>query len=173
MNRPTRPLPVRIARGVADVVVGIFVVAAEVVRPLYRPIYHALERLAVVQRFEAWIARCPPYLVLVLLAVPFLGVEPLKLLGVFWMAEGRVWAGLVTLAGAYLGSFVLVERIYHAGREKLLSIGWFAKIMGFISHVREVVLSRIREIAVVQSALRAVRRTRTRLAWLFRRRSGA
>ena len=171
MNRPARPLPVRIARGFADVVIGSFVVAAELVRPLYRPLYDALERLAFMRRIEAAIGRLPPYVVLVLLAVPFLGVEPLKILAVFWLAEGRLWPGLALMAGAYLGSFVLVERIYHAGRAQLFQIGWFATVMGFVIQIREAVLSRVRELAVVQSALRAVRRARTRLSWLFRRRS--
>ena len=173
LKPPARPLPVRIARGFADIVIGTFVVAAELVRPLYRPLYEALDRLALMRRFEAAIARLPSYLVLLLLAVPFLGVEPLKILAVLWLAEGRVWPGLALMAGAYLGSFVLVERIYHAGRAKLFEIGWFAAVMGFIIRIREAVLSRVRSLAVVQSALRAVRRVRTRLSWLFRPRSGA
>ena len=169
MKPPARPLPVRIAQGAADVVIGIFVIAAELVRPLYRPLYDLLQRLAVVQRLEAAIARLPPYLVLLLLAVPFLGVEPLKILAVFWLAEGRVWPGLALMAGAYLGSFVLVERIYHAGRAKLFQIGWFAAVMDVIIRIREAVLARVRSLAIVQSALRAARRVRARLSWLFRR----
>lgn len=173
MKPPARPLAIRIALGLADVIVGAFVVAAELVRPLYRPIYRLIDRLAIMKRFEAAIARLPPYLILLCLAVPFLGVEPLKILAVLWLAEGRVWSGLALMAGAYLGSFLLVERIYHAGRTKLLTIGWFAALMGFIIQIREAVLSRVRDLPVVQFARRTVRRVRTRLAWLFRRRSGA
>ena len=155
-----RALLGRILLGVADVVVAAFVIGAELARPLYRPLYDALSRLALVRRIEAAIARLPPYGILVLLAVPFAGVEPLKLLGVIWMAEGHVWPGLALLAGAYLGSFVLVERIYHAGREKLLTIGWFAQAIGFATRIREALLSRLRGLRAWQVAVDTARRAR-------------
>lgn len=156
----------RLLLGLADVVVGAAVLIAEVVRPLYAPLYRALSRLALVHRAEAWIARQAPYVVLGLLAVPFIGVEPLKLLGVIWMAQGRVWSGLALLAAAYLGSFVLVERIYEAGKEKLLTIGWLARIIGFVTHIRTLLLDRLRALPAWQAARAAAARVR---GWFARR----
>ncbi|WP_238314044.1 hypothetical protein [Methylobacterium crusticola] len=153
-------MPVRALLGLADVAVAIFVVSAELARPLYRPLYEALSRLALVRRLEAGISRLPRFAILGLLAVPFFGVEPLKLLGVIWIAEGHLWRGLALLAGAYLGSFLLVERIYHAGRAKLLTIGWLAAAIGFSARVREALLARARATRAWQVAAAAAGRAR-------------
>ncbi|MGY2052875.1 hypothetical protein [Methylobacterium sp. JK268] len=168
MSRP-RSLPVRALIGLADLVIGAFVVGAELVRPLYRPLTEALSRLALVRRLEAAIARMPRFAILALLAVPFLGVEPLKVLGVIWMAEGHLWRGLALLAGAYLVSFVLVERIYHAGRAKLLTIGWLAAAIGFVVRVREAVLAYARDTRAWQAGVAAGRRARAALRRLITR----
>ncbi|RYE72459.1 MAG: hypothetical protein EOP19_30515, partial [Hyphomicrobiales bacterium] len=55
---------------------------------------------------------------------------------------------------AHLMSFVFVERIYHAGREKLLRYRWFAWIMGQIVRVRDNVLGRVRATAAYALAMR-------------------
>jgi hypothetical protein len=165
----TRSLLVRALLGVADLAVAAFVIGAELVRPLYRPLYEALARLALVRRMEAAVARLPRYAILVLLAVPFLGVEPLKVLGVVWMAEGHLWRGLALLAGAYLVSFVLVERIYHAGRAKLLTIGWFATVIGFAVRVRAALLARVRATRAWQVATASAARIRASVRRLIAR----
>ncbi|ACL56569.1 hypothetical protein [Methylobacterium nodulans] len=156
----TRSLPMRALLGLADIAVAAFVIGAELARPLYRPLYDALSRLALVRRLEAGVARLPRYAILALLAVPFLGVEPLKVLGVIWMAEGHLWGGLALLASAYLISFVLVERIYHAGRAKLLTISWLAVAIGFVVQVREALLASVRATRAWQVAVAAARRAR-------------
>ena len=132
-----RPWPVRVLLAVANVVVAVFVLADEIARPLYRPAYEALVRLRAIQRLEAWVSRLPPYGALLALAVPFVGVEPLKVLGVYWLGTGHLAAGLATLVFAYLAGFVLVERTYQAGRERLLTIRWFAACIRFVSGVRD------------------------------------
>ena len=64
-------------------------------------------------------------------------------------------AGLVVTAFAHLMSFVFVERIYHAGREKLLSYRWFAWIMGQVVRVRDKVLGWVRATPAYGFAMRA------------------
>lgn len=168
-----RALPARALLGLANVAVAAFVVGVELARPLYRPLLEALERLALVRRAEAAVAGLPRYAILGLIAIPFLGAEPLKVLGVVWVAEGRPVAGVAMLAFAYGASLVLVERIYAAGRGKLLTIGWLAACIGFAARIRDGVLARARALPAWKAAAAASRRASLLARRLLGRTAGA
>jgi hypothetical protein len=135
-------------------VLAVFIVLDEALRPLYRPLLERLSGLRVMRRLEEAVAALPRPLVLVALAVPFAIAEPMKLLGLLLFARGQFWAGLGVTAIAHLMSFVFVERIYHAGREKLMGYRWFAWIMGQVLRVRDALLARVRATAAYGFALR-------------------
>lgn len=77
--------------------------------------------------------------ILVLFVVPFAIAEPLKIVGVVLITRGALVSGVVIIVGAYLMSFVLVERIFDAGREKLLTYGWLRWIMDRVEMVRSAI----------------------------------
>jgi hypothetical protein len=161
---PTRDHPIRrLLRGAAGVVAALLILLDEVARPVSRPLSRAFGRLRLVEATERWIGSLPAYVVLACLLVPFVVVEPLKVLALVWMAEGRVKAGMSLLLLAYLASFLLVDRIYHAGREALLSIPWFAAVMTRLAALREALLAPIRRSATYKAAVEAVRRIKTLL----------
>lgn len=156
---PPSPVPERgpLTRGllaVLRVVITVFVILDEFLRPLYRPLLRRLAGLRIMRRLEESVAVLPRPLVMLALAIPFAIAEPLKLFGLLLFARGQFWAGLVVTAFAHLMSFVFVERIYHAGREKLLSYRWFAWIMGQIVRVRDRVLGWVRATAAYGLAMR-------------------
>lgn len=62
-----------------------------------------------------------------------------------------------------------MERIYDAGRDKLLAIGWLARIIRVVSRIRETLLSRLRALPAWQAAKVTVSRARARLHRLFAR----
>ena len=156
---PPPPAPERgpLARGLLAIlraVITVFIILDELLRPLYRPLLRRLAELRVMRRLEETVAALPPPLVLLALAIPFAIAEPLKLFGLLLFAEGQFWAGLVVTAFAHLMSFVFVERIYHAGREKLLRYRWFAWIMGQVVRVRDNVLGWVRATTAYGLAMR-------------------
>ena len=156
---PPPPAPQRnpLTRGLLAVlraIIAVFVILDEFLRPLYRPLLRRLAELRVMRRLDETVAALPPPLVLLALTIPFAIAEPLKLLGLVLFARGQFLAGLVVTAFAHLMSFVFVERIYHAGREKLLSYRWFAWIMGQVVRVRDGVLGWVRATAAYGFALR-------------------
>lgn len=157
-----------------DLVVALVIVLDELARPLYRPLLAWFGSFRIVARIEAAIGRLPPYGVLALLAVPFAVAEPLKLLSLVLLARGAWFGGIALMAIGHLTSFLLVERIYHAGRAQLLTIGWFACCMAWLDRIREVVVERVKASAAWRRAaalVRAVReRARAWLAWLRSRR---
>ncbi|WP_332680630.1 hypothetical protein [Bosea sp. (in: a-proteobacteria)] len=152
-----------------DLVVGLVILLDELVWPLYRPLLAWLGSLGAVARIEAAIARLPPYGVLAMLAVPFVVAEPMKLVALVLLARGSLAAGIALMALGHLTSFVLVERIYHAGRGQLLTIGWFARCMAWLDRIRQVVVERIKTTGAWRRAMTLARAARERVySWLAR-----
>lgn len=155
------PLPLRALRAVVEIVLAALILLDELARPLYRPLARWIASLRLVARMEAAIARMPRLAVLTLLALPLAIAEPLKLVGLVLVGRGQLALGGGVLALAYLASFLIVERIYHAGRTQLLSYGWLAWSMGHLSRLREALLDWIRASAAwrfVQARREAVGR---------------
>ncbi len=121
--------PIRALIVLALVLDGIF-------RPLYRPIIRAISRLTFIRKLESRIGGLPRLAILLLLAVPFAIAEPMKIIGLLLIAHGTVKTGVAVTVLAHLATFLIVERIYHAGREKLLTYAWFAWIMRYVRFAR-------------------------------------
>jgi hypothetical protein len=124
-----------------EVAVGSILLIDAIARPLYRPLLDWIAARRIIHRFEAMIKPLPRFVILVLFGVPFAVAEPLKLLAVYLIARGLAVTGVVLLVLAYLVSFLIVERIYEAGREKLLTYWWFAWAMAQIVKVRNLLLA--------------------------------
>ncbi|MCW8059531.1 hypothetical protein [Agrobacterium tumefaciens] len=132
MNSKIRTIlvfPIRAIIIFALVLDGIF-------RPLYRPVIRAISNLTFIQQLESRIERLPRLAILLCLAVPFAIAEPMKIVGLVLIAHGAFKSGLVLTILAHLSTFLIVERIYHAGREKLLTYGWLAWIMRYVRFAR-------------------------------------
>lgn len=132
MNSKIRTIlvfPIRAIIIFAPILDGIF-------RPLYRPVIRAISNLTFIQRLESCIERLPRLAILLCLAVPFAIAEPMKIVGLVLIAHGAFKSGLVLTILAHLSTFLIVERIYHAGREKLLTYGWLAWIMRYVRFAR-------------------------------------
>ncbi|MCB4768349.1 hypothetical protein LGR54_07015 [Ancylobacter sp. Lp-2] len=153
-----------IPRLLFEAVVLLVVVLDELARPIYRPLIAAVARWRLMQRFEAWVAGHGRLTILILLAVPLVVVEPMKFLAVIWAAKGHYASGTVALAFAYLVSFVVVERIYSAGKPKLMTFPWFAWGVGLMEMVRGAALEVLRASPVWQRATRLAAWLRARVA---------
>ncbi|WP_146260197.1 hypothetical protein [Rhizobium tubonense] len=119
---------------------AIFLLIDWVARPLYRPVVAWITSWRVTEAFEVLVGRLPRWAVLVLFAVPFAIAEPLKIISLIIIAQGHVVSGIGLLVFAHLMTFVLVERIYHAGRAQLLSYRWFNWIVTHVAVIRDVLL---------------------------------
>lgn len=168
-NRPTWFRAVRaIIRFVFAVGLVIFTVLDELFSPLVRPVIVWLSRLTLFQLIGTTIGRLPPYVVLVLLAVPFIAIEPLKVFGLYWTAVGHVWEGPIILIIAQILSLLVLDRIYHAGRGQLMQIGWFKATMGWIVRLRDIALTWVKATAVWKVSARIARNIRRRIVILLR-----
>jgi len=156
----------------ASVPLAAFLLIYEAVEALFRrlvlPAIAALARAPVFIELGRAIAALPPYAILILLLAPFAAIEPFKYIGLYWLAEGRLLLGAVTTVAAHLASILICERIFHVGRAKLLTIGWFARGYFFLTGLRDEALAWIRATRVWRASGALLRRVRHRLRLLVR-----
>ena len=138
----------RILRVLAEVVVAIYVIVDSAVSFLFRPLMRFLSSLRMVQRIERGIDALPPYVILVIMLVPFVIAELAKVFAVFWMSEGHLRSGMTIFIGAYIVSIFVCERILHAGKRKLMTIGWFAWCYNWIMAFRDYLLGWFKRTAI-------------------------
>ncbi|MBP2298378.1 hypothetical protein [Azospirillum picis] len=98
-----------------------------------RPVLRRIGRMRVFARIGEWIGRLGPYPSLLLVLVPLGLLEPAKLLGLWLLAAGRPALGVGVTVGAELTKVILVERLFHLTKPKLLTIGWFARCYGAVT----------------------------------------
>jgi hypothetical protein len=144
---PPRSLWRRILRAPIAVLVALYFVLDDVVLAAIRPVVGWLAGLRLFARIGAFIQGLAPYPTLFLFAVPFAILEPPKLIAVYLMATGRFRTGLILLVVSHLLSIVLVERLFHVTRDKLLMIPWFARGYGLVIRLRDWALGILRATA--------------------------
>jgi hypothetical protein len=67
----------------------------------------------------------------VLLLIPVILVEPLKVIAVAVAGEGHWITGTAMIIAAYAASLLLVERLFAMVKPKLLTLPWFARLWGW------------------------------------------
>lgn len=123
----------------------------------WRPLARALERLGKFpfwQRFEAWVGRLPPYGALMLFGAPAILLFPLKLFGLWLIANGHYASALALIIGAKLVGTAFVARVFLLTRPKLMTIPWFARLYNSVVPWQEAIVARIKSSAAWQAAHR-------------------
>lgn len=96
-----------------------------------------IARWAPIARIEAWVAGRGRWTLLALFSVPVVVLFPVKLAALWLMGSGHVLGGLGVLAGAKVAGTAYAARLFVIGREKLLSIRWFARGHTFVTWMHE------------------------------------
>jgi hypothetical protein len=113
--------------------VVIYTLLDELLFPLFRPLIGWLSALAGCSSASGdWLGRLPPYAALVALGVPFVVIEPMKVVAIWWAGTGHVITGTIGLLLAHALSLLVVERIFHAVYQPLMRIEWFARLLRWL-----------------------------------------
>ena len=83
------------------------------------------------------IERLPPYPALLILAVPLVVVEPLKIITIFIAGEGHWITGGVVMVFAYAVSLFVTHWLFVVVKPKLLTLPWFARAWARFSTARD------------------------------------
>ena len=157
-----------IGRAIAIVIVVLWAILDTLLFPLLRPLVDWLASLRLFETIGALIGRTPPYLVLLMLAVPFVVLEPLKVFALYWFALGHLVQGGILLVVAHGLSILTLDRIYHAGKGQLDKIGWFKRLMGWVVGLRDWAFGWVKQTAAWQAAARMLADIRVRVRNLVR-----
>jgi hypothetical protein len=123
----------RILKPVTYILAAIYFLVDAIFMALARPISRWLGRHLEFKRLRAWIRSLSPYPSLALFSVPVIILEPIKPLAAYLAATGQFVSGAVTFIVGELLKLVLVERLFHLTRDKLMKIPAFAWAHGKFS----------------------------------------
>ncbi len=138
----------------------LFFLVEDVSWPIVSALAARLARLPAIARIEAWIARRGPYPTLLLITIPFVVLEPLKLYGLYLMGFGHIIYGIIAFLFAEIVRTAIAARIFTIGRAKLLSIVWFTWVYGGIMDARDWAYSHLTLMPAWQMAQRLLKRLR-------------
>lgn len=160
----------RILRPLTYVLAAVYFLVDAAFIAVARPIAGWIGRHFEFRRLRAWIKSLSPYPSLALFSVPVIILEPVKPVAAYLTATGQVLSGVVTFIVGELLKLVLVERLFHLTRDKLMRIPAFAWAYGKYAEVKAWLQATeawraIR--AMARAAKEVVVRTRARLIASF------
>lgn len=120
----------RILKPITYVLAAIYFLVDAVFMAVAGPIARWIGRHFEFRRLRAWIRSLPPYPSLALFSVPVIMLEPVKPVAAYLTATGQIMSGAVTFIIGELLKLVLVERLFHLTRDKLMRIPTFAWAYG-------------------------------------------
>ena len=149
MPQPSKlPKGVRVVRRIltlpAAIAVAAYLLLSDLIGPVLAPVIRWLAGLRLFVRLRSVLEVLTPYQALVVLAVPFLILEPLKLLALVVIARGHVVTGTAGLVGLHGLSLLSTERLFAVVKPKLLTIGWFAYLWGYVVLIRDHLIRSVR-----------------------------
>ena len=98
-----------------------------------KPLLRKIANLKLFKFIALWVASLGPYSTLALFLIPLTLLEPIKPLSAYFVASGQFKLGMLILIVGEILKITIVERIFHIGREKLLTIKAFALVYNFVS----------------------------------------
>jgi hypothetical protein len=166
-ERPRPPVPRRGAGRVLSPVVAVLAAVYFLIDALFLPplrlLARWLGRFAAFVRLGDWIRSLGPYQTLALFLVPLIILEPVKPVAAYFMATGRFAHGVAVLVVGEILKITIVERLFHIGRDKLLTIPAFAWAYNYVMRW----LAWLEALPPWQAVMRQVRavKARARAAW--------
>jgi hypothetical protein len=109
-------------------------------------------KLKAVNRFETFLARQNPYLLLALFVFPFFIMIPAKLYGLYLLTNGKVIRGVAIFVIAKGFITALLTRLFMISRDKLLQIKAFAAFFFWFRDKKEWLYSEVRKLPAWQTA---------------------
>jgi hypothetical protein len=98
---------------------------------ILKPVLRKIANLRLFKFIAPWNASLGPYPTLALFLIPLILLEPVKPFSAYAIASGHFLFGVLVLVFGEVLKITIVERIFHIGRDKLMTIKAFAWIYNF------------------------------------------
>ena len=129
----TRPKKLKsIFKPLIIVVAAVYFVIDALALSALKPLLKKIANLRLFALIARWVASLSPYSTLALFLIPLILLEPVKPLSAYFVASGQFKLGMFVLVVGEIFKITIVERIFHIGREKLLTIKAFALVYNFV-----------------------------------------
>ena len=129
----TRPKKLKsIFKPLIIVVAAVYFVIDALALSALKPLLKKIANLRLFAFIARWVASLSPYSTLALFLIPLILLEPVKPLSAYFVASGQFKLGMFVLVVGEILKITIVERIFHIGREKLLTIKAFALVYNFV-----------------------------------------
>lgn len=115
------------------VVAAIYFVIDALALSILKPLVRQIANLKLFRFITRWIASLGRYPTLLLLMIPLILLEPIKPFSAYLIASGHFINGILVFVVGEILKIIIVERIFHIGREKLMTIKAFACTYNFVS----------------------------------------
>jgi hypothetical protein len=115
------------------ILAGLYLLVDVISVVLLQPMARWVARVTESLRIVGWIRSLGPYASLALFLVPLILLEPAKLLSVLLIGIGHPKLGLGVLVTGEALKILVLERIFHITRPKLMAFRWFAYTYGRMS----------------------------------------
>ena len=115
------------------VVAAIYFVIDGLILAALRPLLKRILHLKMFRLIEGWIESLGPYSTLAIFLIPLIVLEPAKPLSAYLIASGHFVSGSLALVLAEVLKISIVERVFHIGRPKLMTIKPFAWTYDFVA----------------------------------------
>jgi len=114
------------------VVATIYFVIDGVILAVLRPLLKRITHLKLFRLIAVWIESLGPYTTLLLFLIPLILLEPIKPVSAYLIASGHFVSGVLALVLGEVMKILIVERVFHIGRPKLMTIPAFARTYDFV-----------------------------------------
>ena len=128
-----RPILKTIFEPFLIVMLAIYFVIDALTISILKPFLRNFSNLKVFKFIAPWIASLGPYSTLALFLLPLVLLEPIKPLSAYLAASGHITFGVLAIVIGEILKITIVERIFHIGRDKLMTIKAFAWIYNLAS----------------------------------------
>jgi hypothetical protein len=125
---------------------------------LIQPFGTWLSKFRIFARVGSWVRSLGPYSTLALFVIPFVVLEPIKPVGLYLIAVGKVIDGTLLIGVGEVVKITIVERLFQVGHDKLMTIPAFARCYEFVISLR----AYLETLAVWQAMLKWVQAIKER-----------
>jgi hypothetical protein len=115
------------------VVAAIYFVIDALALFILKPLVRQIANSRLFRFIPPWVASLGRYPTLLLLMIPLVLLEPIKPFSAYLVASGHFVNGILVFTVGEILKIIIVERIFHIGRDKLMTIKAFAWTYNFVS----------------------------------------
>jgi hypothetical protein len=147
-----KELPKRTVRFIFIVLAALWIMFEEWVWDNIMAVMEKIGRLKIINRFDAFLFKLNPYLLLSFFLFPLFIMIPAKIYGLYLIADGKVVRGISIFVLAKGFITAIITRLFFVTKDKLMQIKAFAASYAWIKEKKEWLYAELNKLPAWQAA---------------------